>query len=82
MFSKNHYGMIATFVAVLVHSFWCWLFIVKMGLKYNGTGMANVLSQVTQLALLLIFTKCDGDERIREADSIEFDWQEVKANIN
>ena len=58
-------------MAMVMHAFWCYIFVDRLDWGIAGTGYANVLNQFVQFCLLVILTNIEEDmqEAIVPADS-------------
>ena len=64
-FGKNNISFYAGFSAMVLHSFWSYIFVIKLDLEIIGTGLANVTTQITIFMMLYWFTK--REDQIQEA---------------
>ena len=69
----NTYCFWTTLIAVVLHLAWCYSLITKAGLGLEGTGIANLISQLVNFMLLLGFTHRSKDEGIVVSRKICFD---------
>lgn len=60
-FGKNNISFYAGFFAMVLHSFWSYVFVIKLDLEIVGTGLANVTTQGIIFAMLYQFTKREED---------------------
>jgi multidrug resistance protein, MATE family len=57
--------MFVQMLTTVLHYFWCTLFVKRLELELVGVAFANIIAQVTNIILIIVFTFTQRD--IREA---------------
>ena len=87
-FNLNIYCFYAIVVSVGLHALWCEVFVIQMDMNVAGTGLANLLSQSLSFWLCVLFTNCQSEQGLVQANSIWPDsrvfndiWDHIKVGL-
>jgi len=55
-FGLNHIAFYPMILGALLHAIWCEIFVIQLSMGITGLGIANVITQLIILIVLIILT--------------------------